>query len=101
MTWPCGVGVRWPAPAEATPIERHALPNFDRVGSHHHPEIQRAITAKVEGLREDRVAFLSTAHAQLARNPALLASFGETLKQLNGEHYWATLDPRGTLKRRT
>lgn len=87
--------------AEATPIERHALPNFDRVGSHHHPEIQRAITAKVEGLREDRVAFLSTAHAQLARNPALLASFGETLKQLNGEHYWATLDPRGTLKRRT
>lgn len=87
--------------AEATPIERHALPNFDRVGSHHHPEIQRAITAKVEGLREDRVAFLSMAHAQLARNPALLASFGETLKQLNGEHYWATLDPRGTLKRRT
>lgn len=87
--------------AEATPIERHPLPNFDRVGSHHHPEIQRAIAAKVEGLREDRDAFLSTAHAQLARNPALLASFGETLKQLNGEHYWATLDPRGTLKKRT
>ncbi|MBB3277342.1 DNA helicase-4 [Pseudoxanthomonas sp. OG2] len=89
-----------PKAVEAT-IERHPLPNFKRVGSHDHPEIQQAISAKVDGLRKDRDAFLSTAHAQLARNPALLASFAETLRQLNGDHYWATLDPHGTLKRGT
>lgn len=89
-----------PKAAEAA-IERHPLPDFKRVGSHDHPEIQQAISAKVDGLREDRDAFLSTVHAQLARNPALLASFAETLRQLNGDHYWATLDPHGTLKRGT
>ena len=87
--------------AEAAPIQRHPLPNFERVGSHHHPEIQRAIAAKVEGLREDREAFLSTAYAQLASDPALYAQFQENLAKVDGEHYWATLAPRGTLKRRT
>ncbi|WP_435997800.1 MULTISPECIES: UvrD-helicase domain-containing protein [unclassified Pseudoxanthomonas] len=89
-----------PKASEAA-IERHPLPDFKRVGSHDHPEIQQAISAKVDGLREDRNAFLSTAHGQLARNPALLASFTATLRQINGEHYWAALDPTGTLKRGT
>src|SRR5690606_35409366 len=33
--------------AETTPIERHPLPNFERVCSHGHPDIQQAIAAKV------------------------------------------------------
>ncbi|MEA9886875.1 hypothetical protein VDG05_21590, partial [Xanthomonas campestris pv. raphani] len=59
-----------------------------------------AIAAKVNELRKKRDAFLSKAHAQLASDPLLLASFEDPLRGLNGEHYWATLDPNSTLKRR-
>ena len=81
--------------------ERHPLPDFDRVGAHDHPDIQRSIRTKVDGLREDREAFLSAVHAQLMADPALYAQFQENLLHLNGEHYWAALDPRATLGRRT
>lgn len=81
-------------------LERHPLPDFNRVGSHHNPDIQRAIALKVQGLRDDREAFLSGVHAQLARDPTLLAQFQTSLGELNGDHYWTALDPHVSLKRR-
>lgn len=91
-----------PVPLHEPPNpERHPLPNFDRVGTHPHPDIQRAIALKVEGLREDREEFLSGVHARLAGDPSLLAQFQTSLGELNGEHYWAVLDPHASLKRRS
>ncbi|MFA4629727.1 hypothetical protein P2A10_13505 [Xanthomonas perforans] len=89
-----------PSTADRTPMERHPLPNFESIGSHADPDIRLAIAAKVNELRKERDAFLSKAHAQLASDPLLLASFEDALRGLNGEHYWATLDPNSTLKRK-
>jgi argininosuccinate lyase len=89
-----------PSTSDRTPMERHPLPNFESIGSHADPDIRLAIAAKVNELRKKRDAFLSKAHAQLASDPLLLASFEDPLRGLNGEHYWATLDPNSTLKRR-
>lgn len=82
-------------------MERHPLPDFEHVSGHGHPDIQRAIDLKVDGMRDDREAFLSMTHAQLMSNPALLPHFKNTLQRLNGDHYWATLDPHSTFKQGT
>ncbi|NMI37264.1 hypothetical protein E1J27_20460 [Xanthomonas hortorum pv. vitians] len=89
-----------PSTSDGTPMERHPLPNFESIGSHADPDIRLAIAAKVNELRKEHDAFLSKAHAQLASDPLLLASFEDALRGLNGEHYWATLDPNSTLKRK-
>lgn len=86
--------------SDRTPMECRPLPNFESKSSHADPDIRLAIAAKVNELRKERDAFLSKAHAQLASDPLLLASFEDALRGLNGEHYWATLDPNSTLKRK-
>lgn len=86
--------------SDRTPMERRPLPNFESIGSHADPDVRLAIATKVNELRKGRDALLLKAHAQLASDPLLLASFEDALRGLNGEHYWATLDPNSTLKRK-
>jgi len=86
--------------AQSERIERHPLPDFECPSFKGHRDIQQAIALKIKGMRDDRDAFLSETHAQLMNTPELLPFFEDALQLRDGEHYWATLDPLQTLKRR-
>jgi DNA helicase-4 len=84
---------------DATPFPAKALPSFEGRSRHPDPEVERSVQSKVASLKADRAAFLSTAHAQLSREPALCPHFDDALSKLNGDHYWQSVDPQETLNR--
>lgn len=75
------------------------LPTFSRSQRHPDEDFEATIQRSFDGLREDREAFLSAIHGQLARDPVLRHHFLTSIEKLSGRHYLAALDPTSSWKR--
>ncbi|TBW10033.1 helicase IV [Azotobacter chroococcum subsp. isscasi] len=75
------------------------LPDFRRTTKHSDPDTEEAIQRKILALKGEREAFLSAVHTDLSRDSKLCTLFEEKLYALEGDHYWAALDPRHSLKK--
>ncbi|HIE0523709.1 TPA: UvrD-helicase domain-containing protein [Stenotrophomonas maltophilia] len=79
--------------------EKTPLPTFSRSQRHPDEEFEAAIQRSFDGLKEDREAFLSAIHGQLASNPALRQHFLTSIEKLSGSRYLKALDPTSSWNR--
>ena len=86
-------------PEDAQPRVATALPTFSRSQRHPDEDIDAAIQRSFDGLREDREAFLSAIHGQLATDSVLRRHFLTSIESLSAGHYLAALDPTSSWKR--
>jgi DNA helicase IV len=86
-------------PEEAQSRVETPLPTFSRSQQHSDKGIDAAIQRSFDGLREDRDAFLSAIHGQLAEDSVLRHHFLTSIEKLHGRHYLAALDPTSSWHR--
>lgn len=85
-------------PEDARPPLNTPLPTFSRSQQHPDEDFEAAIQRSFDGLREDREAFLSAIHGQLATDPVLRRHFLTSIEKLSAGHYLAVLDPTSSWK---
>ncbi|WP_024956671.1 UvrD-helicase domain-containing protein [Stenotrophomonas maltophilia] len=86
-------------PEEAQSWVETPLPTFSRSQQHPDEDIDAAIQRSFDGLREDRDAFLSAIHGQLAGDSVLRHHFLTSIEKLHGRHYLVALDPTSSWHR--
>lgn len=86
-------------PEDAQPRVETPLPTFSRSQQHPEEDFEAAIQRSFDGLREDREAFLSAIHGQLATDPVLRRHFLTSIEKLSAGHYLAALDPTSSWQR--
>ncbi|HGM6770628.1 TPA: hypothetical protein ACKQAW_001176 [Stenotrophomonas maltophilia] len=86
-------------PEDAQPRVETPLPTFSRSQQHPEEDFEAAIQRSFDGLREDREAFLSAIHGQLATDPVLRRHFLTSIAKLSAGHYLAALDPTSSWQR--
>jgi DNA helicase-4 len=80
-------------------LVNNPVPTFTRTQRHHDAEIEEIIQRTLNGLKDEREAFLSAAHGRLSADPVLRRHFLKVMLEIGRDRYVAAMDPSSSWSR--